>query len=164
MEKLAFYKVDVAYADYLRKFDAKVPFIELPHYKRNKFFVGVVFKIDNLDYFAPVTSYTGSDKGSFSILNEKGEVVSSVRPNYMFPVIDGVYEMLDINKEYSGVQKRFVLWELAFCNKYREEIFFLARKTYQTRTQPRNEREALFFKDRIIDFKKLENAAKKYKK
>ena len=163
LEKLDFYRVDKEYADFLREHDSKVPFIETAHYRYNKFFVGVVLRINNIDYFAPVTSYKGIDKGSFPIIKD-GKIISSVRPNFMFPVIEGVYEPININKEFSGSYHRFVMYEFDYCNRYREQIFALARKTYNLRTKPRDKRERDFFQDKIIDFKKLEKVAKKFKR
>lgn len=46
--------IDKNYCDYLRKYDSKVPYNF--DKKQNRPFVGVLFKINNVSYFAPLSS------------------------------------------------------------------------------------------------------------
>ena len=53
-EQLMLVRLDTEYCDYLRKFDDKVPY----NYNEKELrpFVGVLFRIDKLMYFAPLSS------------------------------------------------------------------------------------------------------------
>jgi len=53
-ENLVLVRLDTNYCDYLRKFDSKVPYYF--NEKELRPFVGVLFKIYNLMYFAPLSS------------------------------------------------------------------------------------------------------------
>ena len=52
-EKLDFYEVNVDYVKYLKQFDSRIPNVE--YQNRNKFLCGTLFKINGLNYFAPVS-------------------------------------------------------------------------------------------------------------
>ena len=54
-EKLDFYEVNVDYVKYLKQFDSRIPNVE--YQNRNKFLCGTLFKINGLNYFAPVSSF-----------------------------------------------------------------------------------------------------------
>ena len=51
---LGFYNIDESYIKYLQGFDAKVP--NIGYTAHNKFVCGVVLKINNLDYYVPLSS------------------------------------------------------------------------------------------------------------
>ena len=53
-ESLILVKLDTDYCNYLRQFDEKVPY----NYNEKELrpFIGVLFKIDDLMYFAPLSS------------------------------------------------------------------------------------------------------------
>ena len=53
-EKIILVRLDTAYCDYLRKFDDKVPYNF--NEKELRPYVGVLFRIDKLMYFAPLSS------------------------------------------------------------------------------------------------------------
>ncbi len=161
-EKLKFYSVDVEYAGYLRQFDSKVPYIEYPEH--NKFFVGVVFEIKNQKYFAPVSSYRKKDRGVFNIY-DGGNIISSIRFNFMFPVVDGVYSLIDIKNDFSGSYRDLVQKEYFYCNQHREEIRQIATKTYSKRLKAEtNPKQKTFYDTIMVNFKLLEKLAKKYRK
>lgn len=50
---IAFYDVDSEYVDFLKTIDSKVPNIKYDG--NNKFVCGIVFKINNVEYYAPVS-------------------------------------------------------------------------------------------------------------
>ena len=161
-EKLKFYSVEVEYGDYLRQFDPKVPYIEYPEH--NKFFIGVVFEIKNQKYFAPVSSYRKKDKGVFNIYDGE-EIISSIRFNFMFPVVDGVYSLIDIKNDFSGSYRDLVQKEYEFCNQHRKEIRQTAAKTYSKRLKAEtSQKQKAFYDSIMVNFKLLEKKAKKYKK
>ena len=54
MKTLTIVRLDVQYCDYLRKFDNKVPYN--CGEKELRPFIGVLFKVNDLMYFAPLSS------------------------------------------------------------------------------------------------------------
>ena len=54
MKRLKLYRMNPIYNEYLRETDKKVPYIK--DEKENRPFIGVVFSIKELNYFAPLTS------------------------------------------------------------------------------------------------------------
>ena len=156
---LGFYYLDKQYADYLRNpqiGDKHVP--ETDYGNRDKFFIGAVITVNGLKYYAPVSSYTGQNDATFNIRDAHGKIISSVRLNYMFPVVDGVYTKLEINKlPYS--YSRLVLSEYQYCNKHRNDIVGLAEKIYSLRANGQSRTGDKMY---INDFVKLEKAAANY--
>lgn len=54
-EKLDFYEVNIDYVKYLKQFDSRIP--DVVYQNRNKFVCGTLFKINGLNFFAPVSSF-----------------------------------------------------------------------------------------------------------
>ena len=157
---LGFYYIDKSYADYLR--DPKIGDKHIPvteYENRSKFFVGAIITVNNLKYYAPVSSYVGQNDATFNICDTHGEILSSVRLNYMFPVVDGVYTKIDINNLPYGY-RRLVLKEYQYCNKHSKDIVALAELLYKTRNKGCNYTQDKMY---INNFAKLEKAAMNYK-
>lgn len=57
MDKLSFYTVDEDYIKYLRKFDDKVTDPKLGNRQFERPFVGILLKIDDINYIAPLSSF-----------------------------------------------------------------------------------------------------------
>ena len=93
----------------------------MEYQNRNKFLCGTLFKINGLNYFAPVSSFNIKQSSNYVI--EVGNVpVGSVRYSFMFPVPDAEIKQKVINNE-SDYQYRFLLrQELKYCNKNRESF------------------------------------------
>lgn len=159
---LGFFLVDREYADFLRDpiyGDTHVPFTE--YEKRQKFFIGVVLKIGNHKYFAPITSYCGVDDATFNIVRKHGEIISSVRLNFMFPIADNACRKLDIPNLKPVGYRNLVLEEYIYCNKYRNEICALAQSLYESRLAGKGRTHEGKY---IINFKRLERRASSYQK
>jgi len=164
MDRLQFYYVNAKYVSFLRdKYDPRVPKTILPHYKHEKFFVGVVFKINNLDYFAPVSSYQDINPVTFNIRGQGNRVISSIRLNYMFPVVDGVYKSLPI-ETFTTTYKLICYNELRYCNKHRAEILELAKNIYNKMSSNDfvDEAEKRLYMKMCCNFKKLERGARAF--
>ena len=73
---LNFYDVKEDYAEYLRKFEHRIPNI---HYaSNNKFVCGIVLTVNGFDYFAPISSNTAKQRTNLLILDEHGKAISSI--------------------------------------------------------------------------------------
>lgn len=165
LPKLKFYYVDEGYANFLRKnYDPRVPNITNEDYTNKKFFIGVVMKINGFNYFAPVSSYNKENNLTFNIKNNDGDIVASIRPNYMFPLMKDTYKLIPINKLNSKYYKYFVQYELRYCNKHRAEICALAEETYKKRIMfdYRSSKERKMYETMCCNFARLEQGAKAY--
>ena len=53
-DNLKIVRVDAEYCDYLREFDSKVTYNK--YEKKLRPFIGILFNIDDIEYFAPLSS------------------------------------------------------------------------------------------------------------
>jgi len=165
-KRLDFYYVDEKYAAFLRNnYDSRVPNIKSPDYRHDKFFIGVVLNVGGeLDYFAPVSSYRQKNALTFNIKDGR-DIIGSVRPNYMFPIVDGVYKPLQMEK-FSKGYRDLVNRQLRFCNKKRAEICGLANNIYSKRVADNFDslEERRMYYSMYCNYTKLEQGAKEFKR
>lgn len=135
--KLNFYTVDLSYVDYLKDAECKhrgfsrVPNMEYGDKRKPKFLCGVVLQVGGKDYYVPVTSYTQQKPDNFLIRAANGQVTSSLRFNYMFPVPKELVSERTIAKEPDRAYRALLAQELQYCIKNQEEICRLAERTYK---------------------------------
>lgn len=92
--------IDSKYCDYLRKFDERVP-INFSK-KENRPFVGVLFNVDKLEYFAPLSSPKKKHKimsNMIDFLKIDNGNLGAVNFNNMIPVAKNNYKIIVLNKE-----------------------------------------------------------------
>lgn len=128
MEKLKFYEVSSNYVDYLKLFEPKIPNVD--YTANNKFVCGVVLSINDINYFAPVSSFKKPQKTNIVITNSKGFSISSIRFCFMFPIPETEIDIKDFSKE-EYKYKRLLMEELKFCNINKEEIRNKANYIYK---------------------------------
>jgi protein AbiQ len=164
IDRLKFYYIDENYANFLRsKYDKRVPNTKGENYKYDKFFIGVVLRVNNWEYFAPVSSYKQDNALTFNIKDTDGDFIASVRPNYMFPVVKGVCKPVVI-KSFKGFYKYLLQEELRYCNKHRGEICDMANKIYSKKTiyNYSSSEERKMYDAMCCNFKWLEHGAKAF--
>ena len=89
MEKLNFYTVDLDYVQHLQKAEqekrgfSRVPNMSYSDKYKQKFLCGIVLQVNDVDYYVPLTSYKQKKPDNFLITADSGQVVSSLRFNYM---------------------------------------------------------------------------------
>lgn len=136
-EKLFFYIADTVYIDYLRKEEeskrgfSRVPKLNYAPNQKRKFFCGVVLNVNDFDYFVPVSSYKKQERDNFLICNTNGQVLSSLRFNYMVPISLSVLSLLDIKNEPDQLYKSLLEEEYQYCNQHKDNILRLASRTYK---------------------------------
>jgi len=158
--KLKFYEVDGQYIKYLKENgDSKIPNIE--YSKHKKFFCGIVLTINNLNYFAPVSSNNKKVHTSFVIMDtdkhtKEFKPISSLRFSFMFPCPIEYLSQKDFSKED---KKYYILLrkKLHYCNINREKIKKLANEVYKLGLNEKTRK-----KFNICDFKKLEEKCLEY--
>ena len=146
---LNFYTVDQAYIDELQAIEPKVPNVQ--YEKHNKFVCGVLFRIHGLDYFAPVSSFTKSQKTSFVIKNVNNKPVGSLRFSFMFPIPPDLRAVMSFDEE-DYQRKRLLLEEYQYCNRKARQIVSKAQHVYDMATSGKDPHLAAV----CCDFKRLE--------
>lgn len=158
-EKLKFYTINEDYIEYLSQFDSHVSWNK----EQKRPYLGIVLKIENHLYFAPLYSYkVGYDKYKenptfMRIEDRKGKNIAIIRFAEMIPVPDNCLELLDFNAR--GEKYRDLLQsESDFVNDNRAIIYAKAKKIYRNVVKIK----IPFFIDISCNFEELEKRAKKY--
>ncbi len=134
---LNFYEVDPAYIKFLQEAEtaergfSRVPNMEYSADRKSKFLCGVVLEINGHSYFAPVTSYKLQKPDNFLICAASGDVVASLRFNYMFPVNLSDVSVKRINDISDPKYKSLVSQELRYCIQNQDTIRAKAARTYK---------------------------------
>lgn len=100
-------KVDHNYCDYLRQFDSKV--IYNKGKKELRPFVGILFEINGMEYFAPLTSPKAKHlkmKNTIDFLKIDNGNLGAVNFNNMIPVTPLNYSLIDLNKKTTTISER----------------------------------------------------------
>lgn len=153
---LQFYYVDKKYADYLRKFDKQVP--SLNYDSHDKFFCGIVLKIGDIKYYAPISHETRKQQTNI-IITDKGVPISSIKFCFMIPVPNSEITKLDF-REIAKTDKAYadlLEAEYKFCKKNKTAIYNKAKSVYRIGS---NEKHRLNYT--CCKFKVLEKHMKAY--
>ena len=133
--KTDFYYVNGEYIEYLKQAENEsrgftcVPNV---HYRRTeKFVFGTVLLIDDIPYFAPVTSYSKKQQDLILIKDKKtNKTLGSIRFNYMIPVPRDCLHRLNIADLPTAQSIAHASKELKFCRRSRDKIYKAAKTTY----------------------------------
>lgn len=137
MEKLNFYTVDLSYVDLLKASEmnkrgfSRVLNMDYGDQRKPKFLCGIVLQVENTNYYVPVTSYKQQKPDNFLIYSDDGQVVASLRFNYMFPVPKELLKERCITEEPDRAYRSLLAKELLYCRKNQEDIMRLAQRTYK---------------------------------
>lgn len=158
-------RIDQRYTDYLRQFDSRVSVNIDNTYVRP--YIGVLFKVQDKEYFAPLTS---SSKGKKLRDNPKAESTTffpidncqlgGINLNNMIPVVAGVYSLFDIANESNPKKKIFLQKQVRILRKNEKHIINKAKKLYNLKISG-----SLYpnYDGVTCDFKLLEEKAALYK-
>lgn len=137
MENLNFYTVDLDYVNFLKKSEqekrgfCRVPNMEYGDSRKPKFLCGIVLKVNQMDYYVPVTSYKQQKSDNFLIKADNGQVTSSLRFNYMFPIPQKLITERTITNEPDRSYRALLSQELRYCITNQETIHYLAERTHK---------------------------------
>ena len=158
-------RVDSDYCDYLRKYDSKVDYNK--NRKDLRPFVGVLFKIDKYEYFAPLTSPKPKHlkmQNTLDFFKIKNGELGAVNFNNMIPVKENNYSLVDLSKE------TLTIAELKYQKLLREQLDWLNANYRQVKNKSfrlyqlyKNEKLPQNIKSRCCDFKLLEEKCVEYK-
>lgn len=157
-------RVDSDYSDYLRKFDNKVAYNK--NEKELRPFIGILFEIDNFEYFAPLSSPKEkhkSMKNTLDFFKIDGGELGAVNFNNMIPVSSRNYSIIDLHKETLTIEEfkyqKLLIEQLNWLNANYYQVKNKSFKLYQLYNNgnlPQN------IKLRCCNFKLLEEKCKEY--
>ena len=159
-------KVDYKYCDYLRKYDNRVAYNK--DKKELRPFVGVLFEINDVEYFAPLTSPKPKHlrmKNTIDFLRIDGGKLGAINFNNMIPVTVDNYSLIDLNKKVKSVSERkyqkLLREQLDWLNENYTQIKNKSFKLYKLYNDKRLSSNIM---DRCCDFKLLEEKCIIYNK
>lgn len=157
-------KVKSDYCDYLRKFDNRVAYNK--NKKELRPFIGILFKIDTCEYFAPLSSPKPKHKimkNTVDFFKIKDGKLGAINLNNMIPVNEKNYSLVDLNKETLNIE------ELKYQKLLKEQLEWLNANYYQVKNKSfklyqlyNNGKLPKNIKDRCCNFKLLEEKLLEY--
>ena len=159
-------KINPDYCDYLRKFDNKV-YINSNN-KSTRPFIGVLFSIGNIEYYAPLTSPKPKHqvmKNTLDFLKLDNGNLGAINFNNMIPVTKKNYTIEKLNKQnlstynlqYQNLEKQQLIW----LNSYYYQVKGKAQKLYNFYN---SNKLADNIKKRCCNFPLLEEKCKEWEK
>ena len=166
MSKLLLVRLNVSYCNYLRKYDNKIPYTFKD--KKLRPFVGVLFVVNKLMYFAPLSSPKPKHiklKSKLDFLKIKNGELGAINFNNMIPVKENNIVEIDLNKKYMNQDKekynKLLKEQLNWLNHNKNKVIGRAEKLcskYNNGTL----NKAIF--NRCCNFKLLEQKCEEYSK
>ena len=162
--KLKVVRVDADYCDYLRKYDSKVSYNR--NEKELRPFIGILFEIENFEYFAPLSSPKEKHKNMKNMIDFfkiKDGQLGAVNFNNMIPVKPNNYSLIDLTKEAltfpEQKYQKLLIEQLNWLNANYKQVKNKSFKLYQLYVSgklPDN------IKSRCCNFKLLEKKCQEY--
>lgn len=163
--KLKLVIIDSKYCDYLRKFDKRVPYNFSK--KENRPFIGVLFEIDTIKYFAPLSSPKEKHKimrNMVDFLKLDDGKLGALNFNNMIPVTDNNYYLIDMdnpNKLNDIKYYNLLLDQLAWLNEHNLQVRNKSKRLYNLYNNKKLNKTIF---NRCCNFKLLEEKCMKYNK
>ena len=159
-------KVDYKYCDYLRKFDNKVAYNK--DKKELRPFIGILFKIENMEYFAPLTSPKKKHlkmKNTLDFLKIDNGKLGAINFNNMIPVTSENYSLINLNKRVYTIEdkkyNKLLQEQLDWLNENYNQV---KKKAFKLYTLYVNKKLPGNVMDRCCNFKLLEEKCTIYNK
>lgn len=163
-KNLVLVKIDKRYCDYLRDFDSRIPF----NYgkKESRPFIGVLFSINECEYFAPLSSPKPKHlrlKSKVDFLKIDNGRLGAINFNNMLPVKENNVVKLDLKAEgLTKEEKKYAVLlqkQLYWLSRHSELLYSKSRKLYEKYINGTLEASIV---SRCCNFEILEEACKKY--
>ena len=147
---IRFYDVDLAYINYLKQIDSKVP--NISYNSNNKFVCGAVLELNGIQYFAPISHNSTLYRTSFGIY-DSGQLISTVRFCFMFPTLQNVLseKQFSVIRTYDQNYANLLEKEWRYCVANEKDLRKKAESVYKMGCNCNHP----MFKN-CCDFKKLE--------
>ena len=160
-KNLKLVKIDPDYCDYLRRYDYRVAYNKNDKLLRP--FIGVLFDVENMEYFAPLSSPKAKHlkmKNSIDFIKIDNGNLGVINFNNMIPVTKYNYELLDINSLGNNYYE-LLKSQLAWLNAHYIEVRKVSTKLYNYYNTGHLNGKIM---SRCCDFKKLEKVCENYNK
>ena len=165
-DNLKIVRVDAEYCDYLREFDSKVTYNK--YEKKLRPFIGILFNIDDIEYFAPLSSPKAKHKkmkNSIDFLKLKQGELGAVNFNNMIPVNKKDYSFLDLdNKPKNVAEIKYQKLLKEQINWLNENYIQVKNKSYKLYNLYKNDKLGSNIKSRCCNFTLLEEISNTYSK
>ena len=132
--------VNSKYCDYLREFDYRVAY----NTNKKKFrpFIGVLFEIDKIKYFAPLSSPKPKHlkmKNNIDFYKLDNGKLGAINFNNMIPIIEEEYSIINTNtKSFNEKEKQYKILlnnQLRWLNRYGKDLREKALNLYKKKTE-----------------------------
>lgn len=168
------YSITDKYINYLREFDNRVYDNKENKRKVMRMYLGIVLRINDLNYYIPMSSPKKSDYKnneirksvipivrmvSYREIDDVPVLKGTLRISNMIPVPDSELILYEPKNEKDSDYKILVEKELEFINKNENMIKKYANVLYKQKT---NNYEVSYIEN-VVDFKLLEEKCKMYK-
>ena len=166
-----FYTVSDEYVDYLWKIESHVMQNKPQERTYHRKYVGILTEINGFKYFVPMSSPKDKDYENGKIkknnlttiyLRSKEKLYGTLRFNSMIPVPESELYLYKMNDEGDFTYKLLMLAEYNFCKENRDKIEKTAKNLYEKKCS--SSEEEFPVGKIVIDFKKVEEAYRNYKK
>lgn len=170
-EDRIFYIVSDEYIAYLSKKESHIMKNKPEERTYHRKYVGIITELNGFKYFVPMSSPKEKDYAAGKIrknnlttiyMRNKDKLYGTLRFNCMIPVPSSELSEYKINDEGDFSYKMLMLAEYNFCKDNRSKIEKTAKNLYEKKLAA-NEAEFPVGKI-VVDFKKVEQACKNYKK
>ncbi|MBQ3002288.1 MAG: type III toxin-antitoxin system ToxN/AbiQ family toxin [Clostridia bacterium] len=160
MDNLKLYEIKENYITYLAAYEPHLFHNKKQEQKKGRKYIGVVFQINGLDYFAPLSSF----KDKHRLMNEGLDLIkvkdyAVINLNNMFPVPLSETRYVDIRSEKDPHYRALLLAEYRFIKSIQEKIRKNAQNVYKIK---RRDGDQSALAKRCNDFLLLEKACKEY--
>lgn len=156
--------IDIKYCDYLRKFDDKVVYNMAN--KSNRPFIGILFNIGDIEYFAPLSSPKPKHlkmKNKIDFFKIKNGELGAVNFNNMIPVTKENYTVLNLNENTGKIEKdkylKLLLEQLKWLN---ENIYQVSENSFKLYNLYNDNKLPEVIRKRCCNFKMLESKCIEY--
>ena len=157
-------KIESNYCDYLRSFDSRVPYNM--NDKELRPFVGILFKIDTFEYFAPLSSPKLKHlkmKNTIDFFKIKGGELGAVNFNNMIPVQSNNYQIIHLNRKVNTLAEKkyqeLLKDQLTWLNENYIQVKNKSSKLYNLYISNKLSKNIM---ERCCNFKLLEEICEQY--
>ena len=163
-KKIKIVKVDSDYCNFLRKYDDKVSYNA--GNKELRPFVGILFTVNNCEYFAPLSSPKPKHiklKNTLDLIKINDGIYGVVNFNNMIPVTNNNYTEFDLNKKTNGKNEQYRIQllnnQLRWLTSNKKDIYQKSKILYNLYINDKLPRNV---KDRCCNYLLLEEKCVEY--
>lgn len=164
LKKIQIVKIDSNYCEYLRQYDNRVPYNA--GIKELRPFIGILFKVENCEYFAPLSSPKPKHSkllNTLDVIKIADGKLGIINFNNMIPVYKNNYQLIDLNKksDKKAELSRIILLQnqLRWLNANKTDIYLKSNTLYKKYIKGLLPQNVI---NRCCNFKLLEAKCKEY--